>query len=108
MPETRFEDVIVFYPHGHKHNRMDIDKEFLFVCEENSIKPVSYAPSEPCSCGIKINEGKLTIDIEGQIPDEIIIKLSGIRKGRKGKRFVKHTEEDMKRNEAFWNKWRDG
>ena len=38
-------------------------------------------------------------------PREITVKVSGIRAGRSGKRFVKFTEEEARNNAAFWNGW---
>lgn len=107
MPEVRFDDIIIVHPEGKKDCQIFLDKEYLFVCEGGSIKPISYVPSSPCFCGMSVNsDGTLQINIEGNIPSEIVVKLSGIRKGRVGKRFIKHTQEDMKRNENFWDSWK--
>ena len=48
-------------------------------------------PSHPCLCGITVDGNQLRIKIEGNIPYEITVKLSGIRVGRGGKRFKKYS-----------------
>jgi hypothetical protein len=107
MPETRFEDVIRVNPKdGDKKVILDIDPEFIFVCDKNSIVPVSHTTSHPCMCGIRVINDKIEITIDAvQTPKEIVIKLSGIRKGRSGKRFATFSEEEARRNEAFWSTW---
>ena len=107
MPETRFEDIISVSPMTQRCFYIDIDPEYIHVCEENSIKPISYVPSSACICGIKVEGNKLKIEIEGQVPLEINIKLSGIRKGRRGKRFSKYNQEEAEKNLAFWDSWKE-
>ena len=113
MPDVRFDEVIIVKPKGEKKIELEIDKDYLYVCEEETIKPISFAPSSPCSCGLKIIEGKyfgkakLRIDIQGEPPEELIVKLSGIRKNFGDKRFEKFSYEEMKANNKFWSQWKE-
>jgi hypothetical protein len=106
MPETRFEDVIVIKPMGQKTFWITIDEEFLFVCEEGSVRAISCVPSKPCLCGIKTDGEQLYIEIEGTVPEEIAVKITGIRKGKRNQRFEEFTEEQATDNTSFWNSWR--
>ena len=45
------------------------------------------------------------MEIEGDIPQEIIIKFSGVRKGKSRLRFERFTEKQAKANSQFWNSW---
>ena len=117
MPETRFDDVVIVRPDGERKFSIPLDEEYIFVCEQGTIKPVSYVPSEPCVCGIKIEYKSLpsremtvafvTVEIEGDIPQEIIIKFSGVRKGKGGLRFERFTAEQAKANSQFWTSWKN-
>jgi hypothetical protein len=107
MPETRFDDILIVNPKGHKKVYVPIDSEYIFVCEEDSIKPISYVPSSPCVCGMKIQNSMLYLEIDGYVPEEIVVKLSGIRKGRLGRRFARYTKEEAYRNTQFWDSWKN-
>jgi hypothetical protein len=106
MPDVRFDEVIIVKPQGEKKIEVEIDENYLYVCEEGTIKPIGFAPSSPCSCGLRITEGKLKIDIEGEPPEELIVKLSGIRKDFGDKRFEKFSYEEMRANNKFWEQWK--
>jgi hypothetical protein len=121
MPDVRFEDVLVINPSDHepmvssfdaettkKTFDVEIDEKYLFVCEEGRIKPISHAPSSPCSCGLKVKGGKLEVTVIGNMPDEIVVKLSGVRKGFDNKRFEEFSHAQMIANTSFWNKWNNG
>ena len=108
MPEVRFDDVLKIEVGGRKEIIQEIDPLYIHVCEKDSIDAISYVCSEPSVAGIKIQEGQIQVSFSDQfpLPDLITIKLSGIRKGRAGKRFVKFTEEQARSNANFWNGWR--
>ena len=59
------------------------------------------------SCGFNVSGNELKIDIEGNAPKELRIKLSGIRKGSLNNRFDEFTYEEMVANNAFWMQWKD-
>ena len=102
-PEIRYEDVISIKTNGRLKVIHKIDEEFQYVCEPESIKAISYTTSEPALCGLKIDKNKLIITFSGNIPEEVTVKLSGIRKGFKGVRFIPKTKEEMVHNSKFWN-----
>jgi hypothetical protein len=108
MPEVRFDDVLKIEVGGRKEIVQKIDPLYIHVCEKDSIDAISYVCSEPSVAGIKIKEGQIHVSFSDlfPLPDLITIKLSGIRKGRAGKRFVKFTEEQARSNANFWNGWR--
>jgi hypothetical protein len=115
MPEIRFDDIIIVRPDGERKFSIPLDEEYVFVCEQGTIKPISYVPSEPCICGVKvgyesspsreITAAFVAVEIEGDIPQEIIIKFSGVRKGKSRLRFERFTEKQAKANSQFWNSW---
>ena len=105
MPEVRFDDVITLKTEGKLSLQHKIDEEFVYVCEEDSIEAIGYSTSEPSLCGININKNIISVKFSGSIPESITIKISGIRKGRKDKRFPIFSEEEMKKNLAFWSSW---
>ena len=106
-PDVRFEDVIVINTADNlnKENltiEHKIDSQFVFVCEENSIKAVGLTTSEPALCGIKIKGNIITVSFKDVVPEEVVVKISGIRKHFKGVRFTAHTQEEMINNTEFW------
>ena len=80
----------------------EIDPKFLFVCEPDSVKAVSYSCSEPALCGAKIKENKIIATFKEEPPQEITLKLVGVRKGQKNIRFEARTKEQEIKNTAFW------
>jgi hypothetical protein len=53
-----------------------------------------------------VNGEKLEITIVGEMPDQIVVKLSGIRKGFGNKRFEKFSHDQMVANNTFWDGWK--
>ena len=116
MPETRFEDLVIINVYeifgkettGNLKIAQKIDKEFIYVCEEGSIKPISYTSSSPCVLGLSIEDEQIIVEFSDilPIPKEIIVKISGIRKGRLNKRFTKYTQEQAESNTRFWDSWK--
>jgi hypothetical protein len=88
-----------------------IDEMFINVCEPESIKAVAALPSLPLIIGAKVSGENLYVEVEGQNlinhEIEIVVRISGIRLGSKGKRFAAHSYDDMVKNNSFWRKWRD-
>ena len=56
---------------------------------------------------MKIQNSMLYLEIDGYAPEEIVVKLSGIRKGRLGRRFDQYSKEEAYRNTAFWDSWKN-
>ena len=106
-PEARFEETIEIQTNKLEELSIQIDPTFIHVCEENCIKPISYVSSEPCVCGIKVDGSLLKIKFSDllPVPESLIVKLSGIRKGRKNSRFQEFTKEEMEKNVNFWSAW---
>ena len=72
--------------------------------KENWIKNIKNVRQEVISFLIKgVKENKLIITFSGNIPEEVTVKLSGIRKGLKGVRFTPKTKEQADHNNDFWN-----
>jgi hypothetical protein len=117
MPETRFEDILVIDTSwvdikDDPKMRVELDREFIHVCENESIKPISWTSSTPCICGVSVKGGKdpyLVIEFSRllPVPDEVVVKISGIRSGRFGRRFDRFTEKEAKQNSTFWTSWKD-
>ena len=101
-PEVRFEEIISIKSNGRLKIEHEIDPEFVFICEPDSIKAISHTTTEPALCGVKVKENKLIITFSGNIPEEVTVKLSGIRKGFANVRFEKKTEEQANHNNDFW------
>ena len=100
--EVRFEEIISIKTNGKIKIEHEIDPEFVFICEPDSIKAIGYTTTEPALCGVKVKEKKIIITFSGNISEEITVKLSGIRKGFANVRFEKKTEEQANHNNDFW------
>jgi hypothetical protein len=114
MPEVRFDDVIVLKAgnqgsSGHIVSK-PIDDYYLQVCEPDTIKPISATASSPVKIGSYIKNNKIFVEIIGEdIKNkeiEIVVKLSGLRRGTYGRKFAKHTKEEMEKNSKFWDSWK--
>jgi hypothetical protein len=104
-PEVRFEDVLVIEPPSEcmKFTK-ELDSEFVFVCEPDSIKAIGHTTSEPAIVGLKVNGGNLEVEFSEllPVPSELVVHLSGIRKGNAGTRFTKKTKKQADLNTSFW------
>ena len=105
MPEVRFEDVMVFSLRDNKPVSKRIDATFLKVCEDNSIQPVGIVPSRPVKVGAYIKDSKVFVEVDDADPVEVVVKISGLRRGMGDRRFASHTREEMVKNNAFWDQW---
>lgn len=107
-PEARFEEVMTISVNKNSTIITEIDEIYLFVCEPNTIIPISYVCDKPTLAGISVNGSKLIIEFlsETVLPNTITIKLSGIRKGRTNSRFIKFSKKEMEKNFEFWSQWR--
>jgi len=116
MPETRFEDVYTAHVKGLSRApalsefdfTIEIDPEFMFVCAEGTIEAISVVSDLPAMLGADVVDDKIFVSgvCGGQgTPNKITVKISGIRKGREGQRFVKMTQEQYDKNTEFWSQW---
>jgi len=107
-PEARFEEVMTIHVKEERIVVSEIDSIYLFVCEPNTIIPISYVCDKPVVAGISVDGSKLIIEFsnEKDLPKVINIKLSGIRKGRINSRFQKFSKKEMQKNFDFWTQWK--
>jgi hypothetical protein len=106
-PEVRFMDVLVVpLPHT-LETTIPIDAQFVATCEPRSIRVVSAVPSVPVTVGaIARHDRILLARAPGDWPDAAVtITISGIRKGRRGVRFPRFTEQEFRKNTQFWTAW---
>ena len=108
MPEVRFDDIIKIKVRNRRNIAVVIDPLYSHVCEPNSIEAISYVTSSPICCGLIVKKDILNIEFEPnvEIPEYILVKLSGIRKGCSNIRFQRRTKEQMIANNNFWNGWK--
>jgi hypothetical protein len=115
MPEVRFEDIVVVKVGGSGLDRDTIltflDERFIQVCEKDTIKVTSAVGSSPVLVGAYISKNSLVVEAVGEDLKnkvvEIVVRISGIRKGRLNRRFAKHTYQEMISNTRFWEKWKE-
>jgi len=104
-PEVRFEDVLVLNPPAQCLNfTHPIHPEFLHVCEPESIKAIGHTTSTPAITGLQVHGDELRVEFSDllPVPDELVVHLSGIRKGAKGRRFAKVGAARAESNDEFW------
>ena len=108
MPEVRFDDIIKIKVKNRKKISVVIDSLYVHVCESNSIEAISYVASCPISCGVIVKNNILNIEFQDNVklPEQILVKLSGIRKGCADIRFAPKTEDQMMANRNFWQGWK--
>ena len=106
MPEAIFEDIIQIQTNYDKSITYEIDKTFLSVCEEESVTISSFVPSSPCIFGAYVQNSKIYIKFKDSSPEFVTIKVSGIRKGRKDRRFPIFSAEQAQKNNEFWDSWK--
>jgi hypothetical protein len=104
MPETRFEDLMVLELRG-QETEAAIDTRFLEVCVPGSILVKSVVTSAPLCVGAIVNGGSVVIHTpSGHTRGGVYatVTLSGVRKGRAGRRFPTFSREQKERNDRFW------
>ena len=106
-PDVRFEDVLRVVVTGHT-TIVPLDPVFREVCEPGSIEVISACSPIPTPLGAEVIQDQLHIRIAGDLPSYVTVKLSGIRQGRRGVRFPRHTRSEMERNNRFWSQARRG
>ena len=82
-----------------------IDPCFIAVCEPGSIVVKSATPNVSLIVGAFVNNDSVVIRTHGHINEHTsaVITLSGIRRGRAGRRFPIFTDKQAMRNERFWS-----
>ncbi|MGE0609841.1 MAG: hypothetical protein AB7O62_22310 [Pirellulales bacterium] len=101
-PQVRFEDVLKVRING-VETIHELDSTFLDVCERDSVEVVGVSTPIPTTVGVEVMSARLRITVAGDLPEYVVLKLSGIRVGRSGARFPRFTESQMHRNNNFWS-----
>ena len=107
MPDVRFDEIVVINTYGQKELSVELDANYVHVCERDTIEPISYTTSEPCVCGLNVEGSELKVVFQDNVPNKIRVKLTGLRKHFSHKRFEKFTREEMIANNSFWMQWKN-
>ena len=102
-PEVRFDDVIVVKI-AKANTYLPIDPRFLEVCEASSVQVCGCTPDIPALIGAVVEGSRVRVRIEKADPNQIVqvvIRLTGIRKGFRGLRFPDRTRTQFEANERF-------
>lgn len=89
-----------------KDTQLRVDKRYVEVCEESTMKVVSACPSEPVVVGAKYEDGYVKLKFAEQRPDanlEVTLRLSAIRRGFMNDRFTPRSHNQFVANEKFLN-----
>ena len=78
----------------------------MSVCEQEGVNITSFVPSSPCVFGAYVQNDKIYINFKDLAPEFVTLKISGIRKGRKDRRFPIFTAEEAQKNNQFWDSWK--
>ena len=81
-----------------------IDPKFLEVCEPQSVQVCGCTPDIPVLIGAVVEGGRVHVRIAQSDPNQIVqvvIRLTGIRKGFRGLRFPDRTRAQFEANERF-------
>lgn len=103
MPEVRFDDIMVAEVSA-PETWLPIDPRFLEVCEAGSVQVCGCTPDVPVLVGAVANGDRVRVQIANANPDQVVqvvIRLTGIRKGFNGLRFPDRTRAQFEANERF-------
>ena len=101
-PQVRFEDVVRI-PISTADTTHVVDKTFVDVCEPGSLEVVGVSSPTPALVGVDAIDNLLRVKVSGDLPSHVTVKISGIRAGRAEVRFPMRTEEQMHKNNNFWD-----
>jgi hypothetical protein len=107
-PQVWFTDVMTAQLEAYQ-TEVPIDPRFVGVCERDSLKVTGVVPSDPVLVGAFVADNHLVLRSPGfQAKPRVVATLAGIRREYAAFRFEEYTEEQAKRNNAFWNTaWKD-
>ena len=104
MPEVRFDDVMTVSVTDDE-TLIPIDPRFLEVCEPNTVQVCGCVPDLPVLVGAVVEGDHVRVRASSLSPLasrlNLVIRLTGIRKGFNSQRFPDRTEEQFLANEAF-------
>jgi len=103
-PEVRFNDILTIENITEYEFETKLCKEYVHSCEEKSIKVVGHAASDPCLVGFNIVGDTVVCKFSTitELPKFVNLHLSGIRKGRAGKRHERKSLKQAVQNNSFW------
>ena len=100
----RFDDVLIAtVPHVEK-TVIPIDPRYIEVCEAGSIAVCGCAADLPVNVGATVRDNKVQIRFAEEKPAEkvqLVIRLTGIRRGFADRRFDNRTQAQFDANEKF-------
>jgi hypothetical protein len=102
MPEVRFDDVLTAIVDD--ETLIAIDPRFLEVCEPGTVQVCGCVPDLPVPVGAAVENDAVRVRLGARGSDQsvnLVIRLTGIRKGFSSQRFPNRTEEQFLANEAF-------
>jgi hypothetical protein len=103
MPEVRFDDVMTATV-VEDETLLPIDRRFLEVCEPNCLQVCGCVPDLPIPVGAVVENDTIRVRLGARSDEQsvnLVIRLTGIRKGFRSQRFPNRTEEQFLANEAF-------
>lgn len=100
-PEVRFDDIMEVRA-VRNTNVFAIDRRFTEVCEKGSVRACSACPDRPVMAGAKVQGGSLVVSVSNY-PANVVVRLTGVRKGFAGVRFPDRREDQFIANEATIN-----
>ena len=83
---------------------LPIDRKFLEVCEHGSVQVCGCVPDLPIPVGAVVMNDRVRVRLGARSNDQsvnLVIRLTGTRKGFTGQRFPDRTEEQFLANEEF-------
>ena len=103
MPEVRFDDVMTATV-VEDETLLPIDRKFLEVCESGSVQVCGCMPDLPIPVGAAVDSDSVRVRLGARSDNQsvnLVIRLTGIRKGFRSQRFPDRTEEQFLANEEF-------
>ena len=102
MPEVRFDDVMTVHV-PQKNMTVPIDAKFLEVCGPGSVLVCGCVSDIPILVGAATKDGAVELKFAKQSKSlvQLVIRLTGIRKGYAGDRFPNRTQTQFEANEKF-------
>lgn len=108
-PEVRFDDVMTILITKRK-SVFRVDPKYVSVCERGSIRVCGWSADKLLTgCSVRIVDDRMHVEVSTPwyrlktLPCLLTLRLTGIRKGFKGKRFPARTREQFEANERFIN-----
>jgi hypothetical protein len=102
-PDVRFDDVLTATVTG-PDTWLSIDPKFLDVCEPGTVQVCGVVPDVPIAVGAAVVDDRVRVRLPRRkttSPVQLVIRLTGIRRGFGGHRFPDRTREQFEANERF-------